>query len=324
MIPIKKRYSETEKLYYIYRVLLIVSRKQRYSLDRLAADIQYTIDKLPAGTDLRQLNNLVSQYQNEFREKSLIAAWLVMPCRQLKIIADAISRGTLLRKCVKKSKFFDLKNVYDTFSKENYQLNTWIVEKTGQRVCPYCNINYVYCRGKKATAQIDHFYPRAYYPQLALCLYNLVPICSACNQLKLDSLKKLQSPFDENFRKDMTVGVSLQNVSNNAGIRFIPTVYASKSSAEAKNMIDLLRLNDAYQKHEEEATRFLYRAMYYESEDGAKAIRKMASSMGISNIDAINVFLDTNILGDSHGKISLGKMRHDLLALVRKSNRGAK
>ena len=54
-------------------------------------------------------------------------------------------------------------------------------------VCPYCNRQYVtkfngIDNGKKrSTADLDHFYPQAQYPYLALSLYNFIPSCHTCN-----------------------------------------------------------------------------------------------------------------------------------------------
>ncbi len=49
--------------------------------------------------------------------------------------------------------------------------------------CPYCNSNIIVnvdtINGRRS--QLDHFFPKTVYPALALCFYNLVPICPSCN-----------------------------------------------------------------------------------------------------------------------------------------------
>lgn len=64
------------------------------------------------------------------------------------------------------------------------------------KVCPYCQRNYITSYAleeseknkiEKTTADLDHFYPKADYPFLALSLYNFIPSCSVCNsRMKLD------------------------------------------------------------------------------------------------------------------------------------------
>lgn len=64
-----------------------------------------------------------------------------------------------------------------------------IRKKSGVVGCPYCNRNYVGFDDKKGTAnkhnnQLDHIYPKEFFPELALSLYNLIPSCSSCNNSK--------------------------------------------------------------------------------------------------------------------------------------------
>lgn len=62
------------------------------------------------------------------------------------------------------------------------------------RCCPYCNAQftlYLYKRVKKyhphgiAKFQFDHFFNESDYPYLSMSLYNLIPVCTACNHSKL-------------------------------------------------------------------------------------------------------------------------------------------
>jgi hypothetical protein len=49
--------------------------------------------------------------------------------------------------------------------------------------CHYC--------GENAT-QVDHLFPLKQFPELALSLDNLVPVCARCNEAKGNGVKKLQ------------------------------------------------------------------------------------------------------------------------------------
>ncbi|MDR5770108.1 MULTISPECIES: hypothetical protein [unclassified Caballeronia] len=50
------------------------------------------------------------------------------------------------------------------------------------RKCPLCGIGVV--------SALDHHLPKSKYPDLAVCPYNLVPICDFCNKAKLSSYPK--------------------------------------------------------------------------------------------------------------------------------------
>lgn len=64
--------------------------------------------------------------------------------------------------------------------------------------CYYCNMSYInifeYVKKKDKTIQkrqtydLDHFIPKSVCSLFALCLYNLVPSCKVCNQLKSDDI----------------------------------------------------------------------------------------------------------------------------------------
>jgi hypothetical protein len=52
----------------------------------------------------------------------------------------------------------------------------------GQRVCPFCGLNYYADRDGGARSGYDHFLPRVHYPLAAVNFRNLVPMCDDCNE----------------------------------------------------------------------------------------------------------------------------------------------
>lgn len=52
----------------------------------------------------------------------------------------------------------------------------------GQRVCPFCGLNYYADRDSGARASYDHFLPRSHYPLASVNFRNLVPMCDECNE----------------------------------------------------------------------------------------------------------------------------------------------
>jgi uncharacterized protein (TIGR02646 family) len=91
-----------------------------------------------------------------------------------------------------------LKNIFVSHGYEK-GLKKWdFINRIKVGTCPYCNRNYIYTtsRNKKIKPEIDHFYPKSKYPQLALSYYNLVPSCKSCNGF---GAKEEKDPFTEDL-----------------------------------------------------------------------------------------------------------------------------
>lgn len=76
-----------------------------------------------------------------------------------------------------------------------------IIHILGISSCPYCNQNHINVgydtSGKlRFYGDLDHFYDKSTYPQLAVCLYNMIPVCKICNQLKSSQKSNIVNPFD--------------------------------------------------------------------------------------------------------------------------------
>lgn len=95
---------------------------------------------------------------------------------------------------------------YDSFSKRKVVAE--IQEKLNISVCPYCNRNYITVISKSGIrAPFDHYFPKSRYPYLALSLYNLIPCCFQCNNMKnnLDTVKEaILYPYEDEFGYDTT------------------------------------------------------------------------------------------------------------------------
>ncbi len=79
------------------------------------------------------------------------------------------------------------------------------------KVCPYCNREYINTVDrikldektelKGVRPDFDHFFPKSKYPFLSCSIFNLIPACKFCNQLKRDNFFKgeLIYPYEEEF-----------------------------------------------------------------------------------------------------------------------------
>jgi len=209
-------------------------------------------------------------------------------------------------------------NVYKEFS--NKEINNWIIEQTDMKVCPYCNISYTYNRGKSVTAQLDHFYPKAEYPMFALCFYNLIPSCSACNKIKLDDVIEFASPYEDGAFGELQITWeyegkaivkkydeqdSLEELEKNISIKIITPVQSEK------NNISKMRISEAYQEHKDYAGEVIKKVKTYANPKAQKLISDICDSEGITP-DEITRFYFGNYMEEKHLKNRpLSKMTRD-------------
>ena len=104
----------------------------------------------------------------------------------------------------------------------------------------------------KFYGDLDHFYDKSTYPELMICLYNMVPVCKVCNQLKSCRKEKIANPyncdverhirFKTNFDEKMDLDY-LQGKSQN----FCITIERQGLSQEELEEIKLFELENRYQ-----------------------------------------------------------------------------
>ncbi|WP_291648010.1 hypothetical protein [Clostridium sp.] len=223
------------------------------------------------------------------------------------------------------SEFDDCKNIYDLFSKK--QINRWVIEKTDVKVCPYCNLAYTYNRKDKATAQLDHFFSKSEYPMFALCYYNLIPSCPACNHIKLDNNKKMSSPYEKNAFENVKINWKLFN-DNNPDEKALKELCKEiqiniKSNKEADmNNITIMKLNEAYNCHKDDASEIIKRIQTYLNESSKKLIQSITVKNAISD-DEIEQFYFGMYLDEAKdtNKI-LSKMVRDFTKQYKKMKSG--
>lgn len=149
-----------------------------------------------------------------------------------------------------------------------------IANVLGIMACPYCNQNYVNVgydkTGKiKFWGDLDHFYDKKSYPELALCLYNLIPVCKVCNHLKSSQQKMIVNPYDHaaksgiKFRTEFDESFDLdylQGKSQNFNI----TIDESKLSNEDKAEIELFDLKNRYKQLKRNAQEIIVKSKAYD------------------------------------------------------------
>ena len=209
---------------------------------------------------------------------------------------------------------------YDKFSK--YGVNTSIIKKYGINCCPYCNEHFVFNRDLAAVAQLDHFFPRGEYPLFALCLYNLVPSCSACNHIKGKKLLGV-SPHNHSLRfEDLKISYRprLSDFMAEESQFDIEFKYVGNNQEEKKaweENIDKLLLEKAYNYHKDYVVELItkYRC---NSNEYIETLQKQFPDIIHSVQEAKRLVYGNYIDPADYLKRPLSKMAHDIVAELEK------
>lgn len=173
-------------------------------------------------------------------------------------------------------KLFDYNKLY---KKENWNRHK-LLSLIGIEVCPYCQRNYISNyeedeeNNKKTTGTLDHFYPKAHYPFLALSLYNFVPSCHVCNSVfkvtgdVRNSVYPYEESFDELGVKFRTSKETIDAILEKNSDFFVEIDYKNLEDKEKKekveNSIKNLGLDKVYKKsHNQYIQDLLYTVKKY-------------------------------------------------------------
>ena len=137
------------------------------------------------------------------------------------------------------------------------KIGTWLAKELNVNTCPYCNRAYTFSGQfsdeKEIRPEFDHFYPKSKYPYLALSLYNLVPSCRVCNQLKGDEEIEI-NPLFEDF-EEKNIHFRLRDVVSGQGYdpevdhwAFDPS-RAIVEMTKSNSNITRLKLDEFYNMH---------------------------------------------------------------------------
>ncbi len=182
------------------------------------------------------------------------------------------------------------------------------VQSIGLNTCPYCNRAYIYSIKKNGTIrpEIDHFYPKAFYPYLGLSFYNLIPSCSVCNGTTAkgnkDSFKdNLKNPYeikkDEfKFKLDITS----------------PSKFDITLDKKIDSNNDYFKLEEFYKYHDDIAHELYIKFKQENTKEHFNSLKKSLSGIGFDE-DEIHRFLTCGYLKDEDlHKRPLSKLIKDI------------
>lgn len=219
-------------------------------------------------------------------------------------------------------KIFDYTNIIK--SQDNQKiLRVRVVKASGIEICPYCNRQYIdiFDRqnddGKKAIAQLDHFYPKEQFPLYALSLYNFVPSCGSCNQGKSDKTKLLIYPFTEKSKEENQqpyFKIKSEDLDHLRG-NVLPEIDYAFIDSDKKTHADSLHHKNMYQNHRVFAQRLLQRQRLYNPSYIAQ-VKEFFPKLSDEEIREV-LFGFSGDLEELKQK-PLSKLAHDILDLNKK------
>lgn len=206
-----------------------------------------------------------------------------------------------------------------------------IQEDLGLTACPYCNRNFIKIikvtnrkrveeSGPKG--QLDHFFPRALYPYLAICKYNLVPCCPTCNGSsgkhdKDTRAKKVVNPYElqnaDGLRFKMNVaGGEILNLEHCA--QGISISVDTSLNPNMDNNEEIFHLKQIYQTHTDYAAEIYIKKVMKENGIYLKFTKDMLKKhhIRLTNDDVRRILHGFYTNPNDFSKRPLSKFRTDL------------
>ena len=305
MVPIKKKLSDQEAAEYVELIL-----KLRTQWESCENAIKKFCDSIKAEYELPEIDVDIPDTSMNY---PILSKWLLLPFNELRQIRDIIDTDNYhddyLALVKEVGKF---KNIYKSFSKAG--INRWIIETSGVKICPYCNLAYTFNRRNKTMAQLDHFYPKSDYPEFAICYYNLIPCCPSCNRIKSKYSGTLVSPYEDNAFSTMRILATTSRRINYLNIKETEAnikVEIMSDREEDLNNIEKMGIGDAYIKLNGYAAEILRKKAIYKNKNSRKLIIDAIKRAGISD-DEILRFYFGNYIDEEKGKGIMDKMASDL------------
>lgn len=223
-----------------------------------------------------------------------------------------------------KEKTFD--ELYELLTDKKDGIAYRMIQTLGVRACPYCNLNYIdpviTDEGTNIVRHhLDHFYPKKYFPFLAVSFYNLIPSCYECNsglkKAKIDS--NLYNPFIDDFDSDAKFVIfptgdgSISSLFND--IDSFDINIKSKSidkKDRVSKYIDSFCLEDRYKYRKEEARDILcHKALA--TPKYIQEIRKQLELNNISDERIKSILLMNYLKSENINKRPLSKLTQDIM-----------
>lgn len=147
-------------------------------------------------------------------------------------------------------------------------------------ICPYCGRQFITRFNDRSSADLDHFYPKKYFPLLSLSLYNFIPSCQICNsRFKNQHIKRILYPFNNGYEDNAKFGIKF----NSPITDIYPSVkiqiknVSKDKHFETEEDLKLFHIEEVYQSHNEFISNLIARKRIYDNANFRDSITKLVS-----------------------------------------------
>ena len=201
----------------------------------------------------------------------------------------------------------------------------WFINELEMKVCPYCNRNYIFnflkANKKNATAQLDHFFDKSSYPYLAICMYNLVPSCSTCNQRKSSKKVDIFYPYLESFNESVKFkydGIKCREELSNQELDFFDEKRVEfhlkpiNNEEKVKKHIEVFNLKPLYEEHKDIVSELLQKRVIYPDSYIDELFTRYKGTLFNTREDVLRLVTCGYVTDDEIGKRPLSKLIKDI------------
>jgi len=216
---------------------------------------------------------------------------------------------------------------YENFASRNVAIK--ILRKIDARVCPYCNRQYtITINNGKVRPQFDHFFPKVYYPYLALSIWNLIPSCSICNMAKsnldtVDVATEILYPYDEEFGEEVIFKLEIPKKANHVRVmqglseEFKLHICDLRGSLDnkVKKQNEQLHLEDLYNEHKDYVMDIV-KGRNINTDSRVNELLKRHPLLFKSKDEILNILYLTDMRKEKWGKRPLSKLTRDIYSQI--------
>ena len=269
-------------------------------------------------TSISQIDTLLKQKLKEYDKDITFEKLVKYNYDEIKGLVEFIDKNPSKLKLNKNQKDYFL-TLYSRLDKP------WFINELDIKVCPYCNRNYIFnflkANKKNATAQLDHFFDKGTYPYLAICMYNLVPSCSTCNQRKSSKKVNIFYPYLESFNDSMKFkydGIAPLSLCHNKQLDFFKEERVQfhlepiKDIEKVQKHIEVFNLKPLYDEHKDVIAELLQKRVIYSDSYIDELVREYEGTLFKNREDLLRLITCGYVSDEDLHKRPLSKLIKDI------------
>lgn len=264
--------------------------------------------KIKWETSIDEINILLCKKLKKYDANISFKKLVKSEYNYIKGLVDFIDKNPFITRLTKDQKDYFL-TLYSRLDKP------WFINELDMKVCPYCNRNYIFnflkANKKNATAQLDHFFDKRTYPYLAVCMYNLVPSCSTCNQRKSTKKCNIFYPYLESFNDSVKFKYDgIKSITYFKRVMF--HLEPIKDELKVKEHIEVFNLESLYAEHKDIVSELLQKRVIYSDSYIDELFKQYEGTLFKNREDLLRLITCGYVTDEDIGKRPLSKLIKDI------------